>query len=235
MIAGQRTALFWLTLLLVAGCAAPIRNIPLESSFWQNKNLKIGIAIAKYPPGGAHRSGPEGLLDMAINKAASSDFDTFLRTLTPQEFSAFPDRLAERLQTMGFSTTRIPANLDLEHFPKAKDGLLSNDFRQLATTYDIDMLLLLSVEKFGTLRYYQGFISMGAPKGLFQAKGQLIDLKGNELRWQATMREDEGATSIDGEWPPPPDYTKFVDAMRRSERGAIYFLETQFFESLPQP
>jgi hypothetical protein len=212
-----------------------MRNIQLEPSFWQNKNHKIGIALANYPAGGAHRSGPEGLLDMAINRAASSDFDTYFRTLTPQEFSAFPDRLAERLQAMGFSATRIPTNLHIEQFPKLKDGPLSNDFRQLATTYDIDMLLLLSVEKFGTIRYYQGFISMGAPKGLFQAKGQLIDLRSNALRWQAAMREDEGATSIDGEWPPAPDYTKFVDAMRRSERGAIYFLETRFFESLPQP
>jgi hypothetical protein len=70
--------LFVLSLILcLTACAQP--NVVMPNSFWQNHRQKIAIATFKAPNPGLYQAGEEGLLDIAINNAMTSDLSDHLK------------------------------------------------------------------------------------------------------------------------------------------------------------
>ena len=217
-------------ILSLSGCETTPKKIPLDPSFSKSKEVRIGVALVKYPVGGFYKSGPQGLLDLLINTSLAGGLDAYLQKINPNEFDEVQNDYVKKLQDHGFSVKRIDDRIDLEQFPKSKaNDLFEYDLRSLSSKYDIDFLLLVTVQRFGTLRPYYGFIPTGDPKGLFQAAGQLINLKNNELEWQVFMGENNSIMAVDGQWEQPPDYPNVTSAIQRAEKNAEFFLETQFF------
>jgi len=160
-------SLFVLAAILLSACGPS--KLALKEEFWQAKERKIGVALTPSPTPGAHRQGGQGLLDMAINKLAAGSLEAHLNTLKPTAFDEVADRFVKRLTERGIPAKKLANPVDLEKFPQTNRSESSDSFerdlRSLAAEEKIDALLLLSIDRWGTVRNYYGFIPLGSPKG----------------------------------------------------------------------
>jgi len=128
---------------------------------------------------------------------------------------------------------RLPGFLDPEKFPEWKDEVAEHpfdrDIRALAQSQGIDVLLLISVRRFGTIRPYYGFIPLGAPKGFFEVKGQMVDLKTNALIWQTVMPETEASVEAADPWDQEPTYPNLDAAIVKAMENGKAFLLRELF------
>ena len=102
------------------------------------------------------------------------------------------------------------------------------DFKPIAAKYGINQLVLLTIDRIGTIRPYYGFIPLGSPAGLCQANGQLINLGNNELLWLYTMSDKESQIPVDGEWNQSPDYPNVDKAVQKAIKNAITVIRNDF-------
>lgn len=226
-----RTVVLLSLAVLVWGCG--VSNIALNSSFWGNKEVKVGVAVAKYPVPGAFRSGSEGLLDAAINASAAGDLRSHLEALDISEFGTVVDSFVVKLNERGLKAKKIAQPIDLEKlsvFDAKSSKTTEKDMRPLAAQENIDVLILLSATKVGTTRNYYGFIPLGSPEGVCGCTGQMIDLKTNNLDWLAMIDESKVTVSVLGDWDQPPDFKNVTDAVHAAINKARKELATEFFE-----
>ncbi len=220
------------TMLFLTRCAA--KRIILKPTFWQQKESKIGVAVVKYPIAGAHRRGGQGLLDMAINEALAGNLKDYLRQVDMTVFSNIIDKFVQNLGEKGITAKRIDELIDLEQLQVFKSSQSGNytkvDFKPLSQEKNINMLILLSIQSFGTIRPYYGFIPLGSPKAFCLAKGQLINLDNNAILWLYTMKELEASIPVEGKWNQPPDYPNLTKAIEKAIENAKTSLEKDFFK-----
>ena len=218
--------------LLLSACAS---SVPLDSNFWSRKGERVGVAIAELPEARAHRVGGEMLLDAAINKAMASKLNARMSVIGPTMMGKVTDGFVAQLEQHGFDARRLKEEIDLEAYPKfsGEGKVFGRDLRTLGTQQDLDLLLLVTVNRYGTLRNYFGFVPTGAPKALFDVRGQLIDLKTNQLLWQTFLSDDEATVAVEGEWSEPPDYPNLVAALEKATAKSMAKLESNFFATRP--
>lgn len=221
------------SVLLISGCAT---TVPLQSNFWeQRKGARVGVALASLPEAHAHRVGSEMLLDLAINKALSAKLDARMRQVAPSMLRTVTDNFVAQLKRLGFDAQKISEPIPVDAFAKSTSKSSGNvkyfdrDLSSLAQKHNIDLLLLITVSRYGTLRNYYGFIPLGKPKALFDVRGQMIDLKDNQLLWQTYLTDDEATVAVTGEWSEPPDYPNLVAALEQAVNKSMAQLETKFF------
>lgn len=223
----------------MAGCA-PV-SMSLQPSFWQEGKRRIGVAMVKCPKAGAYKEGAQGVLDMAINSAMAGGLEAHLQTVDlSADLADLMGRFAQRLEAQGFSTKIVSEPLDsLQKFTPSSATEATGrkyskqDVRFLASREQVDLLILLSVEQYGTIRKYYGFIPLGAPKGICILKGQMVDLQTNELRWVSVIPSKQATVSIIGAWDLPPDYPGITSAIKGAFQRAANYLTGDFFKSSP--
>jgi hypothetical protein len=225
-----------LTVVLASLLVACEKPIVVKPSFWETKNASVGVAIVKYPKAVASKQGPQGLLDIAINEAMARDLKGYLERADIGEFSSVSDRFVQQFQERGFTARKIDAFVDLDEFekfaPPSSGGTHhGKDLRRLAAKENVDLLLLLSVERFGTLRPYYGFIPLGPPKALFAVKGELVNLRTNDLLWRVAMKDEDALVAVEGGWDQPPDFPNLSRALQRAVEQAGPWLEQQLFST----
>jgi|GEM_PF-1487023 len=222
---------------LLAGCAPS--NLALHPDFWQTKGRKIGVAVATPPMAGAHRTGGEGLLDMAINKAATNSLESHLQKIDSSGFEDIADRFVEGLKRKGFTVKKLekpiaPAKL-AAFSPKTSGRFHERDLSFLVADEDLDALVLLSIDRWGTIRKYYGFIPLESPSGFCAGKGQLIDLRSNALEWSYVTPEGEGSVEVEGSWDKPPYFPGVTAALRKAVNRAKQTVESDFFDLTSPP
>lgn len=203
------------------GCCSTGR---LKEDFWQNKTEKIGIAIEEYPAkAGAYRVGDERLLDMIINNANTKSLRDYLDGLKIAGFDKIKNDFEKRLTEKGKQVVKIEKFMPLK---RDKDF-----YAALAEEYKIDLLLVLSVERFGTIRKYGlGLIPIGAPKALFEVRGKLIDLRTKKTLWSCGLFDEDAVVRVEGQWDQPYDYPNITAAMKKAMKKGKQFLLKSFFE-----
>lgn len=218
---------------LLSACAQP--RMAVSPSLWNQKEARMGVAIVVHPEAAAHKVGAQGLLDMAINSAMASDLKTHLLTLKLDEFDTVRDRFSAELLKRGLQAKIVPSPINLETYGKFSkptgetDEFFNKDLRTLAGKESIDILVLISVDGFGTIRSYYGFIPLGAPQGFCQVSGRLIDLRSNQLMWRTTAVEKESMVPVEGPWDQPPNYPNLTAAIKKAIANAQEFLIKDFF------
>ncbi|WNG23780.1 hypothetical protein F0U62_06875 [Cystobacter fuscus] len=215
------------------GCA-PAR-MSLKPSFWKETQLKVGVATLPPQKFAAYRAGSEGLMDMAINSAMSDSLEAHLQRMDASKFAAVADQYVERLTERGLNARKLdkPVNPNLlRSFTAPGSGeFAEKDMRPLAEKEDIDMLILLSLQQCGTIRKYYGFIPLGAPEAICVSKGEMINLKTNEIAWRAYPEMSDAILPIEGDWDQAPDYRNVTRAVDRAMSQAQLFLLKEFFGS----
>lgn len=223
---------------LLSACA-PAR-LAVKPEFWQGRNTRVGVAVAPVPVGAAHKVGAQGLLDMAINAAAASGLEGHLRKFSVAAFDPVCAEFTGELTKRGMVAKRLPGFLDPATFPEFKSESVEHPFKRdltaLAQREGIDVLVLLSVRRFGTIRPYYGFIPLGAPSGFFEVQGQMVDLKTNRLLWQTQIPEAEASVVTAGPWDQPPAYPNVDAALRQAiENGKAFLMREYFGAPAPAP
>lgn len=222
--------------LLALACASSSR-ISVQPGFWKMKDRTIAVAVARHPVPQAYRIGNQGLLDVAINQAMATPLERHLASLSPERLKDAVDMFANQLEQRGFRATRVAEPIVLDSLPRLKtasgDITRNPDFRPLRTTLGTDLLLLVSIDQWGTIRQYYGFVPLGAPKAMTLAHGRLIELSSNTHAWNQTMDWDDHSYAIQGDWDISPDYPHLTDALQRSVRSAVTFLVNDFFANDP--
>jgi hypothetical protein len=96
---------FLLLAFLFISCSSTRIFVPQD--FWNQTNLKIGIAASSLPEAGAFKEGSQGLLDVAINSAMSSSLEDHLQTIDLKDFYEIKNSFKKRLNEKGFSNIKI--------------------------------------------------------------------------------------------------------------------------------
>lgn len=195
--------------------------------------------MVKCPVAGAYKAGGQGLLDVAISAAMAKGLEAHLQQVDVNpEFGELTTDFVQTLRAQGFSAKVVPEPLDsLQEFvhtvsaDSASAKYLKQDVRFLAPKEDIDLLILLSIEQYGTIRKYYGFIPLGAPKAICILKGQMIDLQTNELRWVSIVPTQQATMSVNGEWDLPPDYPTVTAAIKGVFQRSGKYIEDEFFKT----
>lgn len=224
---------FAFAVILFTLSACSTTPIVLKETFWENKQIKIGVAVANYPEAGAFKEGSQGLLDMAVNAALANDMQKYLKTLYPAEIDSVSDLFVENLKEKGFTVIKVDNYVNLKDYPKSGAGSSKSEyqFSYLQKKEKIDYLLLLQVTRFGTIRSYYGMIPLGSPKAICEVKGELINLSNNELLWKGFLEEDKATVSVAGNWDQSPDYPNLTVAVRKAVSRAATHLQNDFFNA----
>lgn len=202
---------------VLSACVMVTPDISTSDAFWQEKGLSIGIVSSKPAIAKSHKRGPQGLLDVAINEAASGGLDTYLKSIDLSKSKSATDPYQRYLSKRGFKAAKLSGQLDissLEDFTKeegTKGHFASKDFRPLKSKYNVDRLLIVSVEQIGTIRSYYGFIPTSAPAGICIINGKIVNLDSNKLEWNHTITQEVPYKSET--WREPPKYPGLTRAI----------------------
>lgn len=226
----SRTAVIALFMGLV-GCA-PAR-VALRPSFWKDTQSKVGVAAVPAPKLAAYRSGNQGLLDLVINEAMAGSLEAHLQHLDANGISSMTDHYVEKLNERGVNARKLSRTvnpLTFQPFTAPSSGeFAERDLRPLAQQEGIDKLILISLQQCGTSRAYYGFIPLGAPKAMCVGKGEMIDLKTNQIEWRAYPETNDATQDVVGEWDEPPDYRNVTAAINRTMTRTQVLLFEDFF------
>jgi hypothetical protein len=224
-----RSALLLAVLALLSGCVTVYKPIPLDASFWQDRQPVIGVAAEALPEAGMVMLGQQGLLDVAINKGNAAPIVDQMKKLDVRRAAAISDNLAKGLSGRGFKVSNL-ATLDVKAFPEFKPSANAEqysprDFTSLKSK-GIDRLLLVTVVNLGAARNYYGFVPTSPPRAMFTVKGWLIDLKDNKLLWYNTH---QSTAAIADPWDQAPDFPNLSDAVLKNVSEGSVLFERSFF------
>ena len=209
-----RRALFALPvmfLLVLTGCATPQGPVPLDQAFWADQHERIGIAITEVPKPQALMAGQQGLLDVAINTAASATMRSKVETWDTSSRKDFPKEVAKTLSERGYQATVLEQPLKLNALKPvkgAKLGYSKLDYTSFKATHNVDKLVVFAVASTGTYRTYYGFIPTSAPITQVVVSAYVIDLDDNRLLYYQPFTTNR---VVDGEWDEGPEFPNLTN------------------------
>lgn len=223
---------------LLSACAPS--QIPLSPSFWTQKDFRVGVASMVHPKPGAHRLGPQGLIDLMITAGTTSSLEDHVAKFEIDDSNNVLEIFATEMQNRGFQTQVLTSQIDFriyERFVKPSSATSGEFFQRnlypLAVSEAVDVLLLFYVDGHGSLRNYYGFLPLAPPQGYFQVSGWLIDLRSNQLLWRKRMSQEQSVVPVEGEWDQPPDYPNLKAAIKKASSNAWETLLKDFFGQVP--
>lgn len=226
----MRKIILMVLMLGLVGCATTQKPVALDNHFWENRKPVIGIAKTTAPKPDAFMTGNMGLLDIAINRGNAKSLITHLEKLDTAKVQTMDNEFIAQLQARGFQVKKIDQPIDLQKMQKFSGKSETTqyaeyDFRNLKSN-DVDYVLLLAVERVGTIRNYYGFMPTGAPMADFKYKGYLVDLNTNELKWYV---DDVSNMPISEPWDQAPSFNNVTAAVNTNLERGIDSLGNSFF------
>lgn len=210
--------------ILVAGVSGCVSPAPLDPAFRQSRNAKVAILTMEAPKATVEQQGSQGLIDIAINQAASSAAKRRLADYPSQaRLDAVSARFARRLSALGYKPTLLknhPSRRDFAPYafePSSKKPLPGRD------TYlkGYDAALFLDMPSVGQVQLVYGFIPLSGRKATASLLGAMWRsnlLLGNYLTGQATTG-------------PSSDVGNVFQAIDQAVEAQAQALEQDFFKA----
>lgn len=220
-----------LPLLWLTGCASVQQPLPLEETFWSEKQEVIGVAIAELPKPGSVLGGQQGLLDLAINTGVTSGMRAKVETWDITSLHGTPEKVVAQLQVLGYQAKPLAQPLTLADLPEIKGtklGYSKINFSPLKEQEGIDKLVLFTVSAAGTYRTYYSIVPTSDPIAQVGATVQVIDLDDNRLLFHKPLAITRAA---DGDWDESPDYPNLSNAFYQ----ALDEIQQQFISPFQAP
>lgn len=196
-----------------AGCATHVQPpVELKTQSISDKSVRVGVVMTELPKVNTYFPGAGCLLCMATAEVANSSLTKHAKSLTLEDIPSLKDQAAEILRKKGLSVTVIPETLNLDGLPSHRtDGqnVAGKDFAALSAKYQIDKLIVLSVDSVGFSRAYSAYIPSGDPKAIFHGVGYMVDLKTNAYEWYTVADITRAAG---GTWDEAPSYPGLTNA-----------------------
>jgi hypothetical protein len=138
----------------------------------------------------------------------------------------FSDQLAAR----GFNVKTIDEPIDIGKLDKfsvqsGETPFAKLDFRKLKTD-DMDKLIVISVNRVGTVRNYYGFIPLDAPQADLSLTGQMVDLSNNHLLWYTV---ESKTMPIPEPWDQAPGFENVSGAVLANVDQGLESFQQSFF------
>ncbi|PSV35355.1 cytidine deaminase [Photobacterium sp. GB-27] len=184
-----------LAVMLLSGCVSK-KAMDIPSDFWQTgEDKNIAVAFVQPPEMQAHRSGAEGLLDLAINEMVTDSVESHIQSLTHDKFEVGKSKVAKLIENRGSHSVIIPEYYkatDEHKLPKdeLKKGYFDYDVSVVKDKYQATHLLVIQIMAAGTLRDYYGFIPLSKPRGYVNAEVTLVDLGNNKIVMEHRILEE---------------------------------------------
>lgn len=201
-----------LFLLALTGCATPQGPVPMDQAFWAEQQEHIGVAITEVPKPTAQMAGQQGLLDVAINMAASASMRTKVETWDTSSLREFPRDVAKLLNERGYQAHVVEQPIDLQKLKPikgAKLGYSAVDYTPFKAEQKLDKLVVFAVASTGTFRTYYGFIPTSTPITQVVVSAYVIDLDDNRLLYYQPYIVNRAA---EGEWDEGPEFPNLTNA-----------------------
>jgi hypothetical protein len=122
------------------------------------------------------------------------------------------EEIAALIRKNGTHVRVIEEAVDINELPgfSAKEPNTSRkDFSSLRKKYEIDKLVIISVQGLGFIRNYSSYVAIGDPFGAIDSIGYMVDLNNNKYEWYQRVFITKGAA---GEWDEPPQFSSLTNA-----------------------
>ncbi|CAO4847141.1 MAG: hypothetical protein CNLJKLNK_00372 [Holosporales bacterium] len=177
-----------LAVFLLASCASvPQReNFRIDQTIFKSKPKIVIVTMNECLKPIYRQEGQQGLLDALINQAFANDVNEGLDKIDAQPIvdKAYFDNFKQTFTNMGAKTTVEKLPLSEKDFVKVDPNMINlspYDFSALSKKYNADYALVMTVESFGLVRSYYGFIPTSAPHAYANVHIYLVNLKDNSL------------------------------------------------------
>lgn len=205
-------ALPLLCLALLTGCATPQPPVPMDQTFWSQKQQRIGVAFTQLPKPTTVLAGQQGLLDMAVNNGLATSLRHKVETWDASGLGSVPRQVGDLLRSNGYQAVNLDEPLKLEALPKnagTRTGFTEQDFQGLKAQKQIDKLVLFRFGDAGTMRTYYGMVPTSVPVAQVVVTTYVIDLNDNRLLY---YKPQVFSRAADGEWDEGPDFPNLTNA-----------------------
>jgi hypothetical protein len=217
--------------LLMAGCAlAPQKPVSLNPAFWESRQQTVGIAVTTSNPPNATMLGQQGLLDYAINRGNAKSMIDVLEKMDISRLKNIAQEFADQLTARGFNVKVLGDPIDTSKMEKfsgksEETSFAKVDFRKYKSD-DMDKLIVISVNRVGTVRSYYGFIPLDAPQADLFLTGQMVNLTNNELLWYT---EEKKTMPIPEPWDQAPTFENVQKTVLANVEQGLESFEQSFF------
>ena len=207
------------SILVLAGCATS--PVAMNASVLKEPDTSIHIVTGLLPPKGAmFKIGAQGLLDVAINSAVTSEVTSFLAGKDGSEFERLVDNVEQQFKLQNIPVTRHDRPLDYAAIPgrKAEKGEFDKDLSAVFAETDAKYVLFLRPAGYGAVRSYYGFIPISDPAGVVLLDGAIVD-RNSKLHWfmrESATLDPRFTKSVAGEWDQPPAYPSLDQSLSES-------------------
>lgn len=205
--------------LLVIGCApAPIKPVPLEAQFYEQKTHKVGVYLDTLPNVNTFFPGAGCLLCLAAAEVANSDVTEHVKTFSVEDIKSIAADVEMALKSKDLKPIVVtsPINWDkLEDF-KAPDELKQyarKDLRSLKQSLGVDKMVLIDINQVGVIRSYSSYIPTSDPMGYLYGEVAIVDLTDNSYNMYQSVNIK---TAVVGEWDEPKNFPGITTAFYES-------------------
>jgi uncharacterized protein (UPF0335 family) len=217
--------------LLLTGCATAQKPVSLSPSFWENRQQTVAVAVTTSTPPTATMLGQQGLLDIIVNRGNAKSLIEFLEKMEIARLKNVAKEFADQLTARGFRVKTIEEPIDvskLDKFSGSEGGDISFaklDFRKFKAD-DADKLVVISINRVGTVRNYYGFIPLDAPQADLSLTGQMVDLSNNQLLWYTVENK---TMPIPEPWDQAPTFENVSGAVLANVDQGLESFQQSFF------
>jgi len=218
-----------MALAALTGCATkPQLPVAMKSEAIAPQ-ARVGVALTAVPKADTYLPGAGCLLCLAAASVANSSLTAHAKTLPSDDLAAVKAQVVEALKKRGVEAVAIDGDLDLTKFPERsrEPGRADRDFAKLRDQYQIDRLLLITVEGVGFQRTYSAYIPTSDPLAWVKATGAVVDLRSGAYDWWKPV---EVRRPSSGKWDEPPKFPGLTNAYYE----AIELAKEQLLQPLQQ-
>lgn len=201
---------------LLSACAGKQVDLP-ENYFQTQKNKTVAVVNDAAIKDKVYLTGFQGLLDVAVNKAANSKLE---KALSDEDNTKWMAEL-----TKSFTT-----ELNKHHIQTklVKNDATINSVNKQANKIQLgtDQVLTLKLLLAGGKRNYYGFIPLSNPRAYYQLEGELKDIKANKVIWKKVVEVDVDSGK---KWNNYPDFPEVKSAMHVAQKQLSQKIISSFF------
>lgn len=221
--------------LSISSLTSCVTKVPVSQAFWQDRQAKVAVAVAPaVNQGFFYKEGNQGLLDLAINSAVTAGPNRALKQVKPDSFRLLKSQFVADLKKRGHNAVEVKEDLQLKNYPKLQGGATGDagkDYSSVLNAYGADYLVVLSLNGYGSIRPYYGFIPLGVPKGYANASGFMVKRGASKPLWHTGMGpQNQSVVPVSGNWDQGPEFKNLIEATHQALDSSRTNLKGEFFQ-----
>ncbi len=232
----------------LSSCSAN-RAVTVDEGFWDDKGAAVGIVLCSLPEpevtvkiGSTTVSRKERTYMMSRRYQQNLDHEPairrdqrelwhYLNTHEVKDWWASADVFAQRLEARGYRVVRIEEQIDLKQVPEyvpGTSGYAVKDYRKIPGVQDLDLLMVLNVQRYGAYCYYLDTYNIYTDVNV-ELSGEMVDLGTNRLLWRSPFRPGRVKRASSCRCAAPGSYHLMADELGSALGRAVLGVADDFF------